>query len=459
MTIPFLLAYLLSATLFIIGIKKLTKIKTARTGNFYSAFAMVMAIVTTLIYLQMEGHGISVEFLLGGILLGSLVGMILAKKVKMTAMPELVALFNGVGGAASLMVALSVVFSAEMILSSVTNITLILSIIIGSVTLSGSLVAFRKLSGKCLLRAFPGIKFLNGLLALAILILAFLTSQTLDTPYIIALTVLALFLGIFLVAPIGGADMPVVVSLLNSYSGLAVAATGFVTENLVLVITGALVGASGLILTGIMCKAMNRSLWNVIFGNTGDTKSSQNSGKHEYENVKSTSAEEVAMILDGAEKVVIVPGYGMAVGQAQHAVKELTEALEDRGAEVLFAIHPVAGRMPGHMNVLLAEANIDYDKLKTLEQINPQFKQTDVVYVIGANDVVNPAAVEEEGSPIYGMPILEVHEARTVINVKRSLSPGFANVKNSLFERENSVMFFADAKQATEEITKELRDL
>lgn len=459
MTTPFLLAYLLSAILFIIGIKKLTKVKTARTGNFYSAFAMIMAIITTLIYLQVEGHGISVEFLLAGIILGSFIGVLLAKKVKMTAMPELVAIFNGVGGAASLIVALSVIFSSSSTPAIVTSITLILSIIIGAITLSGSLVAFRKLSGKCLLKAFPGIKILNALLAIAILTIAVISTQTLDTSYIIALTITALFLGIFLVAPIGGADMPVVVSLLNSYSGLAVAATGFVTENLVLVITGALVGASGIILTGIMCKAMNRSLTNVIFGNTGDTKSTQNSGNHEYENVKSTSAEEVAMILDGAERVIIVPGYGMAVGQAQHAVKDLMEVLEEKGTEVLFAIHPVAGRMPGHMNVLLAEANIDYDKLKTLEQINPQFKQTDVVYVIGANDVVNPAAVEEKGSPIYGMPILEVHEARTVINIKRSLSPGFANVKNGLFERENSLMFFEDAKNATEEVTKELRDL
>jgi len=275
--------------------------------------------------------------------------------------------------------------------------------------------------------------------------------------------VVSLILGVFLVASIGGADMPVVISLLNSYSGLAAVATGFVLGNVILIVSGALVGASGIFLTQIMCKAMNRSLANVFFGGMGTGKNSENSGKKpensEYTSVKTSSPEEAALIFDGVEKVIIIPGYGMAVAQAQHAVKELATVLQEKGVDVKFAIHPVAGRMPGHMNVLLSEADVDYDILKDLEEIKNEFKNTDVVYVIGANDVVNPAASDDPDSPIYGMPILPAHEGRTVITVKRSLSPGFAGVKNELFERENSVMIFDDAKKATEELIKEIREL
>jgi NAD(P) transhydrogenase subunit beta len=269
---------------------------------------------------------------------------------------------------------------------------------------------------------------------------------------------IALVLGILLVTPIGGADMPVVISLLNSYSGLAAAATGFVLGNLVLVVSGALVGASGIILTKIMCKAMNRSLTNVLFGGFGGQTEQDSQEAGEYQGVKSTGAEEIAMMMDSVDSIIIVPGYGLAVAQAQHAIRELVDELEKKGKKVRFDVHPVAGRMPGHMNVLLAEANIDYDKLKDLDQINGEFKNTDLVYVIGANDVVNPAAIDDPKSPIFGMPILNVFEAATVINVKRSLSPGFANIKNPLFERDNSLMFFEDAKKATEDIVKELRE-
>ncbi|MBD3238886.1 MAG: NAD synthetase [Candidatus Moranbacteria bacterium] len=462
--------YVVAAVLFIFGIKLLSQVKSAKKGNLISALGMLTAVIAILLKMNFITGTIGLSTIIAGLVVGGLIGLILARQVPMTAMPELVAVFNGVGGGASAMVALSFLYANKGgSLETVTAVTVVLSLIIGTLTFSGSIIAFLKLKGwiKGEPIVFLGNNYLNLALLLGIFYFAFqaislsiinINEQSLLKFFI--LMGLALVLGVLLVTPIGGADMPVVISLLNSYSGLAAASTGFVLNNLVLIISGSLVGASGIILTKIMCKAMNRSLSNVLFGGFGQADSSSQQGQSgEYENVKATSAQEVAMLLESVKNVVIIPGYGLAVAQAQHAVQELTTLLEKRGVEVKFAIHPVAGRMPGHMNVLLAEANIDYDKLKDLDEINNEFKNTDFVYVIGANDVVNPAAIEDEQSPIYGMPILNAHEAGTVVIVKRSLSPGFANIKNGLFERSNSLMYFEDAKKATEDIIKELKEL
>lgn len=463
-------AYLAAAILFIFGIKLMTRVKTSRRGNALSVGGMLLAVIATLIKMNWVDHLIiGWGFILGGVILGGLIGFVLSRKVEMTSMPEMVAILHTFGGVAAVLVVLSYLFDHQNLsLDLIEGMDAILGLVIGTITFSGSFVAFGKLkgfiSGKPL--TFPGSNWLNLALFLSILFFAYraVLFAHLASPALIpgALLVLALaaILGALLVTPIGGADMPVVISLLNAYSGLAAASTGFVLSNIILIISGALLGASGIVLTQIMCKAMNRSLLNVLFGGFGQADSGGGSKQSsEYQNIKSTTAEEVAMIFDGASSVIIVPGYGMAVGQAQSAVKDLTNELEKRNIEVNFAIHPVAGRMPGHMNVLLAEANIPYDKLKDIDQINSQFKNTDVVYIIGANDVVNPAAIEDPQSEIYGMPILNAHEARTVINVKRSLSPGFAGIKNTLYEKPNSLMLFADAKIATEEIIKNLKEL
>jgi NAD(P) transhydrogenase subunit beta len=463
-------SYMLAALLFILGIKRLSRVRTAQGGNQVAGVAMLIAVCVTVWHLS--GDGFEPWVLGGGLALGGLIGLLLAKRVPMTSMPELVALFNGLGGAASLLVAwaeivksgrdgqtLSAGVESEGVLFA---IAAVLSVLIGAVTLSGSLVAYAKLAGKLWKsRIGPlGNKPFNVLLLLgavyAAVMVGFMATGGADIQMWVYLLVgLTLLLGIGLVVPIGGADMPVVISLLNSYSGLAASATGFVLQNELLIVAGSLVGASGLILTKIMCKAMNRSLANVLFGGID---AGADAGDTEYKGVKSTSGADVAMILESAQSVIIVPGYGMAVAQAQHKVQELASALEADDIEVRYAIHPVAGRMPGHMNVLLAEANVPYEQLFELDQINSEFKNTDVVIVIGANDVCNPVAYDE-GSAITGMPVLDVWNARTVVVIKRSLSAGYAGIKNPLFERDNALMFFADGKAAVEETISEYKDL
>ncbi|QSP95805.1 NAD(P)(+) transhydrogenase (Re/Si-specific) subunit beta [Marinobacter salinisoli] len=459
------LSYLTAAVCFILGIKGMTKPATAVRGNQLAATGMLVAVVAALMHQQIVGY----ETIIAGMLLGGGIGVWLARRTAMTAMPELVASLNGIGGGASLAVASSTwlnTSAAGTVPGTAWSIAIIASIAIGAITLTGSTVAVLKLRGNLgdsrRARQWQGVTLLCllGVVAAA----AVFVSSALECPLILPVLVgLCLLLGIGLVQPIGGADMPVVVALLNAYSGLAGAATGFVLQNQGLIITGSLVGASGLILTAVMCKAMNRSLPNVLFGGAlggnDATATADNSDEFYAGKVKYSSADELAMLLDGARKVVMVPGYGLAVAQAQHAVKELASQLEARGASVSYAIHPVAGRMPGHMNVLLAEAEISYDQLKDMDAINPELPQADVAIVLGANDVVNPAAAEEPSSPIYGMPILDVHKAKTVVVVKRSLSPGFAGIPNSLFIRDNSLMVKGDAKEVLQATTSAIKEL
>lgn len=454
------LAYLVAAVLFILGLKGLTHPRTAVRGNWLGALGMLIAIVATLLAKEVLSFGL----IFAGLLLGTVIGAVLAMKVRMTAMPQMVALLNGLGGGASVLVAgaeaVRFAWAAEatpgFAMPLMVAVATMASGLIGGVTFWGSLVAYGKLQEFRLFRKpihFRGQQVLNGLLAIVVLTLAvwgILAPETVALYW--ALAAVASVLGVLLVAPIGGADMPVVIAVLNSYSGLAGAATGFVLDNSVLIISGSLVGASGLILSQIMCRAMNRSLVQVIFGAVGPTEKTATADEVYGGKVKSATAEEIAILFDSAQRVVIVPGYGLAVAQAQHAVSDLMAELEKRGVEVLFAIHPVAGRMPGHMNVLLAEADVPYDKLKEMDEINPLFSQTDVALVIGANDVVNPLARTDPTSPIAGMPILDVDKARTVIVVKRSLSPGFAGIPNPLFAADNTLMFFGDGKEAVLEL-------
>ncbi|MGF1467867.1 MAG: NAD(P)(+) transhydrogenase (Re/Si-specific) subunit beta [Sandaracinaceae bacterium] len=468
-------AYLLSSGLFIYGLKRLSKVRTARSGNAIAGLAMLLAILGTLVELGIVGY----QWILGGLAVGWLIGAVAAVRVEMTAMPEMVALFNGFGGAASALVALGFFWlmvmeapaartqgqTALVLLGDAQSVTSALSVLIGGVTFTGSLIAFLKLRGSLKKGApilLPGRHVINVLLGLvAVLGTIWFSGIALGANNLLlgitVVGVVSLVLGVLLVIPIGGADMPVVVSLLNSYSGVAASAAGFVIGNPALIIAGAMVGAAGLILTNIMCVAMNRSLLNVLVGGFGQETASKDA--RDYANVTSTGPEETAMVLEGARSVIVVPGYGLAVAQAQHVVKELATELGKRGAEVRYAIHPVAGRMPGHMNVLLAEADVPYEQLIELEAINSDFPNTDAVIVIGANDVVNPAAIDDETSPIAGMPILHVHEARTVFVVKRSLSPGYAGIKNPLFERDNTMMLFGDAKKMMQETLNELREL
>jgi NAD(P) transhydrogenase subunit beta len=452
------LLYLCAAVLFILGLKGLTHPRTAPKGNRLGAVGMLIAIVTVLV----AETGLNWPLLLAGLVVGGAIGALMAQRIQMTAMPQLVALFNGFGGGASLLVAATALTMAAATgsRSLQLQVAALASALIGAVTLTGSLVAFAKLQG--LIRKtlrFGGQQGLNGLLlatALACGLTAVLNPGLMLWFWLLA--VLALVFGVLLVAPIGGADMPVVIAVLNSYSGLAASATGFVLGNNVLIISGSLVGASGMILTRIMCRAMNRSFTNVILGvPMGGGQVSDADAIYEGK-VTATSADEVAMVLEAARRVVIVPGYGMAVSQAQYAVRDLTRTLEDQGIVVEFAIHPVAGRMPGHMNVLLAEADIPYDQLKDLETINPSFDQADVALVIGANDVVNPDARQSTDSPIAGMPILDVDRAKTVIVIKRSLSPGFAGIPNPLFAADNTLMFYEDGKKAVAEINTALAE-
>ena len=447
------LFYLLSAICFILGLKRLSHPKTARSGNFLAAIGMLIAIAATLA----SSNVLDFKLIALGVGIGSVIGLLFATRVQMTEMPQMVAIFNGLGGAASAFVASSEFFKIYDL-----SFIICVSVFIGTLTFSGSFIAFGKLQGLISGKAitFKGQQILNILFFSTIIILVSINTfdfiQVNNTFYFVVL--LAFLLGVGLTIPIGGADMPVVISLLNSYSGIAAAATGFLIDNQALIISGSLVGASGLILTNIMCKGMNRSLANVIFGAVGAETSSGSSDGKEM-NIKSYSTTEAAMILDAAEKIIIVPGYGLAVAQAQHVAREVAESLESMGKTVLYAIHPVAGRMPGHMNVLLAEANVSYDVLKDLDEINPEFEDCDVALILGANDVVNPAARHDQSSPIYGMPILNVDKSRTVIINKRSMNPGFAGVQNELFGYDNSIMVFGDAKDMLNDLLKEVKEL
>ena len=465
------LAYLLSAILFIVGLKRLSSPATARKGNMLAAVAMLLAIVVTLL----DESILTYEWIIGGVIIGALIGATMARLVKMTEMPQMVALFNGFGGLAS-----GLVGAAEFLRFQIGGapapsldaaIAIMAGTLIGAVTFSGSLVAFGKLQGIVTEQpvTYPMQQVVNGLIFVAILaamtLLVVAPASGLGSgvaPEMVyyGLWAGALLLGILLVIPIGGADMPVVVSLLNSYSGLAASAAGFALNNNVLIISGALVGASGLILTRIMCKAMNRSLANVIFGAFGQApKAGVEGEKRTKADVNSVQAEDVAMLLAYATKVVIVPGYGLAVAQAQHKLRELADKLEARGVQVRYAIHPVAGRMPGHMNVLLAEANVPYTQLYEIEDVNPDIDTVDACLVVGANDTVNPAARDDPASVIAGMPIVEVDRAKHCVVLKRSLSPGFAGIDNELFYARNSMMYFGDAADSIANILEEVKQL
>ena len=453
-------AYILASVLFILGLKGLSHPRTAVRGNLTGAVGMLIAIVATLL----DRNIISYEYILLGTLLGSVAGAIFALKVKMTAMPQMVALFNGFGGAASVLVA-GAVLSESLLRGGEGGMQFLVATaasgLIGAVTFWGSLVAFGKLQGLITEKPvrYTGEQVVKVLIFLLALYGAYRTTQGKgDVEWYWIASGVGSVLGILLTIPIGGADMPIVIALLNAYSGMAAAATGFVLNNSILIISGALVGASGVFLTKIMCDAMNRSLPNVLFGGVGKVVETIKADDIYGGRVKATTPEEVAMLLKMARRVVFVPGYGMAVARAQTPVRILTEAMEKDGIEVEFGIHPVAGRMPGHMNVLLAEENISYDKLKEMDTINDTFAQTDVVIVIGANDVVNPLARESSGTPISGMPILNVDKARTVVVIKRSLAPGFAGIPNPLFAAENTLMLFDDAKKAMEDLVKAYRE-
>ena len=452
------LAYIASSILFIVGLKMLGSPDTATRGNFLSSSGMLLAVLITLL----DQNIIDYRYIAGALVAGSIVGFFAATRVKMTSMPEMVAIFNGFGGIASLLVGsaeyVSGVFDNPAFLGAI-----FLTVLIGGLTFTGSIIAYGKLSetisGKPYL--YKGQQFVNGLLLFAILLVGinmlFIQGLISSEQTLLLLIGLAFILGILFVIPIGGADMPVVIALLNSFSGLAACAAGFVILNNVLIVAGALVGASGLILTNIMCKAMNRSLANVLFSGFGAAPDSSTESSQEQGEVKPINAEDAYLILEAASSVLIVPGYGMAVAQAQHTVRELGELLEENGTEVKYAIHPVAGRMPGHMNVLLAEANVSYDVLVEPEDVNPIMETVDVCMVIGANDVVNPDAKDNEGSPIYGMPIIEVDNSKTVFVLKRSMASGFAGIQNPLFFKSNTRMLFGDAKDMVSTLVSEFK--
>ena len=455
-------AYLLASALFILGLKGMSHPRTAVRGNLMGATGMLIAVLVTVL----DKRIVSYEMILLGLVIGAAIGALLAIKIQMTAMPQMVALLNGFGGAASVLVAGAALVEAQVAgqgFDYQMTVATALSALIGGVTFFGSLVAFGKLQDLITGNAvvFPGQHFLSALVALAcagLAVAVVLQPESMMFYWILVAT--ACLLGVLATIGIGGADMPVVISLLNSYSGLAASATGFVLQNNMLIIAGSLVGASGIILTQIMCKAMNRSLANVLFGGLGAAPSASGPKAEDVYGgkVKAASPEEIAMLLESARRVIIVPGYGMAVSQAQHAVRSLATLLESKGAEVLYAVHPVAGRMPGHMNVLLAEADVPYDALKEMDEVNPMFAQADVSIVIGANDVVNPVARTDPKSPIAGMPILDVDKSRTVVVIKRSLSPGFAGIPNPLFAAENTLMFFSDGQKAVNDLIAAVKE-
>ena len=463
--------YMVSCIFFIRGIKLLGKTDTARKGNLYSSIGMLIACVTVLCEKQVIGSWSSnplengYVFIAAAIVVGSVIGIIWSKKVEMTGMPQLVALFNGFGGLSSLLVAIAQ-YVCQPKGDYFTAVSLGLTIAIGAVAFTGSVVAWGKLSGKAFKKnvAIPGKNAINAIICiiglLAIVAYSFFGAENpfglanIEFIGIVASTAAFLILGFTMVIPIGGGDMPVIISFLNALSGLAAAFAGFAINNTVLVVSGCLVGASGLILTLIMCKAMNRKFSNLLFKSFGGSKKKAGANGPAKE-PKAISVEDAYVILEAAKNVVIVPGYGMAVAQAQHAVKELCDKLEANGAEVNFAIHPVAGRMPGHMNVLLAEANVPYEQLKTSDEMNPQMSNVDVAIIIGANDVVNPDAIHDQGSPLYGMPIVNAHEAKTVFVLKRGKGTGFSGVENPLFTNDNTVMIYGDAKSTVSQLVSE----
>jgi NAD(P) transhydrogenase subunit beta len=455
-------AYLAAAILFILGLKGLSSPKTAVRGNQMAAVGMLIAIVATLLVSDVVSYGV----IIAGIVVGGGIGAVAATKIEMTAMPQMVALLNGFGGAASALVATAELMNSAggAPLSGIVPVAIVISVLVGAVTFTGSLVAFAKLQelvgGAAIQYPLQGpVNAILGALTLGAAALVVANTGNMTAFYV--LIGLALLIGVLLVIPIGGADMPVVISLLNSYSGIAACATGFVLDNSALVVSGSLVGASGIILTKIMCDAMNRSLANVLFGAFGaiEEVAGEGGGHGEVQgNVVSYTPTDAAVIFSNSRSVIVVPGYGMAVAQAQHAVRDLADTLEENGIEVKFAIHPVAGRMPGHMNVLLAEADVPYDKLVEMDEINPEFPETDVALVLGANDVVNPSAREEKSSPIYGMPILNVDQAQHVFVIKRSMNPGFAGIQNPLFFNDNTMMIFGDAKKVMISLAQAVRD-
>ncbi len=448
------LAYIAASVLFIYGLKMLGRAETARQGNRVSAAGMLLAIVATL-----ATSGLSYGWILLGILVGAAIGLVTARRVQMTQMPEMVALFNGSGGLASLLVGWAE-YLREPAVGEFTAAVIFLAVLVGGVTFTGSVVAFAKLAGRLPGKPmlFDNQQLINVVLLAGTLVIGVIFTLFPESAYLLLIVaILAAFaLGVLAVLPIGGADMPIVVSLLNSYSGIAASMAGFIIGNNVLIVAGSLVGASGIILTQIMCKAMNRSLGNVLFSGFGAVPT-ESSMALEGE-VKPISAEDAYYLLEAASNVIFVPGYGMAVAQAQHAVRELADLLSANGAEVRYAIHPVAGRMPGHMNVLLAEANVPYEQLVEPENVNPNMELVDVAVVIGANDVVNPAAKEDKASPLYGMPIIEVDRARTVFILKRSMNPGFSGVENPLFYKENARMLFGDAKATLSGLVNEFKE-
>jgi NAD(P) transhydrogenase subunit beta len=460
------IAYIVSACLFIVGLKMLGKAHTAVRGNLVSAVGMLVAVVATLFMKEI----VSFQWIALGVLIGGVVGVVSAARVPMTSMPEFVALFNGTGGLASLLVAWAEYlnrrgeFGALGADGYISVVAIYLAMLIGGVTFTGSMIAYGKLSerldGKPVL--FAGQQIVNGAMVLLSLGCGVLFVLNPDSPMAFTLflvaTAVSFIFGVLATIPIGGADMPVVISLLNSYSGLAACAAGFVIGNTVLIVSGSLVGASGIILTQIMCKAMNRSLANVLFSGFGSASAAGGDGAEQQGEVRAVSAEDAYYILEAASSVVFVPGYGMAVAQAQHAVRELGELLEANGADVKYAVHPVAGRMPGHMNVLLAEASVPYEQLVEMDDINPVMSTVDVAIVIGANDVVNPGAREDPSSSIYGMPIINVDHARTVFVLKRSMSAGFAGIQNPLFFKENTRMLFGDAKASITNLVNEFKN-
>ncbi len=469
------ICYLIASVTFIIGLKMLSNPATARKGNLIAAAGMILAILGTIFLYENNVKKLgNYAWIFSAIVIGIIIGVLVAKKVKMTAMPELVSFFNGMGGACAALISIvefdylfrenralpSTLFSD--VIAGGHFLAIIAGTIIGSVSFAGSMVAWGKLSGKFRDYSFKGQHLLNNIILILVLVTAvftyFSSTQNVNIPFFITVA-LALLYGVFFVLPIGGADMPVVISLLNSFTGVAAACGGFLYDNKAMLTGGILVGAAGTLLTILMCRAMNRSLLNVLIGSFGGSSKSVSGEKSVHGNIKEISLSDAAMLMAYSKKVMIVPGYGLAVAQAQHTCHELEKALEEKGVEVKYAIHPVAGRMPGHMNVLLAEADVDYDKLLEMEDANEEFKSTDVVLILGANDVVNPAAKNDPSSPIYGMPILEVELAKTVIVNKRSMKPGYAGIENQLFYQPKTSMLFGDAKKVLQELLAELKNI
>jgi len=470
-----LICYLIASISYIIGLKMLSSPSTARRGNLIAAGGMILAIFGTIFLYKVDGEKLgNYAWIFSALVIGCVIGVLIAKKVKMTAMPELVSFFNGMGGACAALIsivefdylyrehrAMDATFFSNVVPPG-HYLPIIAGTIIGSVSFIGSMIAWGKLSGKIKDYSFKGQHLFNILLLLLVLATAIFTyfsnTQTANIPFFITVG-LALLYGVFFVLPIGGADMPVVISLLNSFTGVAAACGGFLYDNKAMLTGGILVGAAGTLLTILMCRAMNRSLMNVLIGSFGSNAHSAVGAKSEHGNIKEISVSDTAMLMAYSKKVMIVPGYGLAVAQAQHTCHELEKALEEKGVEVKYAIHPVAGRMPGHMNVLLAEADVNYDKLLEMENANEEFKSTDVVLILGANDVVNPAAKSDPSSPIYGMPILEVELAKNVIVNKRSMKPGYAGIENELFYQPKTSMLFGDAKKVLQEILTGLKEI